>query len=116
MTSGGEPAREPLDSLARWRLIGVVATVAIVLLIPLSLAVHPGTDRGAADESTGPTFVGRERCAECHESATSAWTGSGSLAPSRRSRISSTYRPGGGAPRSTRTSRLERCAVVLSFS
>ena len=76
MTSGGGSAPEPLGSLARWRLIGVAATASIVLLIPLSLVVQPGTDRDEADGSTGPTFVGRERCAECHEAATSAWTGS----------------------------------------
>ena len=65
-----------MDPLARWRVIGVAATAAIVLMIPLSLVVHPGEDRDAADASAGPSLVGRERCASCHETATQAWTGS----------------------------------------
>ncbi len=64
------------DSLDRWRVIGVAATAAIVLLIPLSLVVSPVPGDGAGMGETGPSFVGRERCATCHEAATRAWTGS----------------------------------------
>jgi Tfp pilus assembly protein PilF len=60
--------------LERWQLAGAAATGVIVLMIPLSLVIDPGRQSTAdADE---PTFVGRERCADCHEAATEAWRGS----------------------------------------
>ncbi len=76
MTAGGDRSPSPTDPLARWKLIGAAATAAIVVLIPLSLVVQPGSGAGAGPEETGPSFVGRDRCAPCHEAATRAWTGS----------------------------------------
>ncbi len=76
MTPDGGTVQGQMAPLARWRVIGVAATAAIVLLIPFSLIVHPGTNRDAVDAPSGPSFVGRERCASCHETATLAWTGS----------------------------------------
>jgi tetratricopeptide (TPR) repeat protein len=65
------------DSLHRWRIAGVIASAVIVLTVPVYAlkesrvrAVPLATDAGAA------TFVGRESCVSCHESADSAWRGS----------------------------------------
>jgi tetratricopeptide (TPR) repeat protein len=61
--------------LERWKLAGAAATAVIALMIPLSLVIDPGGS-AVADDPTEPTFVGRERCADCHQAATEAWHGS----------------------------------------
>ncbi len=76
MTVGADRSPNSTDPLARWKLIGAIATAGIVLLIPLSLVVDPGPGANAGAEEIGPSFVGRERCAPCHEAATEAWWGS----------------------------------------
>ena len=76
MTTEGVRPPDSTDPLARWKLIGVTATAVVVLLIPLSLVVNPGPGAHADSEEIGPSFVGRERCAACHEAATRAWLGS----------------------------------------
>jgi len=77
MTADDGRAPNSKDPLARWKAIGVVATAVIVFLIPLSLVLGPGSGRGTnADETAEPSFVGRERCASCHEAATQSWLGS----------------------------------------
>jgi len=76
MTVGGDRSPSSTDPLARWKLIGAIATAAIVVLIPLSLVVGPEPGADAGSEEVGPSFVGRERCASCHEAATRAWSGS----------------------------------------
>jgi len=77
MMADGVRAPNPNDPLARWKAIGVAATAVIVFLIPLSLVLDPGSGRGTnADEAAEPSFVGRERCASCHEAATQSWLGS----------------------------------------
>ncbi len=63
------------DPLWRWRLVGLTATVAIVLSVPLYLAVRSA--RGP--RVTGPPealYVGSERCAPCHKAAYDKWKGS----------------------------------------
>ena len=62
--------------LARWRLIGVVGVAVIVLAVPLSLLVGSGPDRSDGDGAAGPTYVGRDRCIECHQQAADSWRGS----------------------------------------
>jgi len=76
MTEGGVRPSSSTDPLLRWKLAGAVATAVIVLVIPLSLVVNPGPGAEAGSEESGPSFVGRERCAPCHEAATRAWIGS----------------------------------------
>ncbi len=69
--SAGDPVR-------RWKVAGVVATTVIVLSLP-GYAVKESRQRArwdAADLAPAFTFVGRDRCAECHEDATEAWLGS----------------------------------------
>ena len=63
------------DPLRRWRLVGVAATLVIVLSVPLYLAVR--SLRGP--RVTGPPealYVGSERCAPCHKAAYDKWKGS----------------------------------------
>jgi tetratricopeptide (TPR) repeat protein len=63
------------DPLRRWRMVGVAATAAIALAIPLHLAV-----RSARAPRTEPAaearFVGSERCRACHPKAYDGWKSS----------------------------------------
>ncbi|MDP2469496.1 MAG: tetratricopeptide repeat protein [Candidatus Palauibacterales bacterium] len=66
------------DPLRRWKAAGIAATAVIVLSLPV-YAVREGRQRArweGADLTPAFTFVGRERCSECHEEATEAWRGS----------------------------------------
>jgi tetratricopeptide (TPR) repeat protein len=66
------------DPTRRWKVAGVAATAVIVLSLPV-YAVKENRQRAgwrAAKLAPAFTFVGRERCAECHEKATEAWRGS----------------------------------------
>jgi tetratricopeptide (TPR) repeat protein len=60
-----------------WKRAGTVATAIIVLTVPL-YAIKESRARAvrAADAVVADEFVGREACAECHETETEAWTGS----------------------------------------
>ncbi len=66
------------DPMRRWKIVGIVATAVIVLSLPV-YAVKESRQRAAwdaADLAPAFTFVGRDRCAECHEEETDAWRGS----------------------------------------
>jgi tetratricopeptide (TPR) repeat protein len=63
------------DAPRRWRIAGVAATAAIVLSVPLHLAVRSLRAPRAAP-STEAQFVGSERCRSCHQKAYDAWKGS----------------------------------------
>ncbi|MBE0594825.1 MAG: hypothetical protein IH616_20765, partial [Gemmatimonadales bacterium] len=58
-------------------MLGLVASLAIVLSLPLYLAREAvfGTG-GGRTAPAAVTFVGRERCVDCHEKAAEAWTNS----------------------------------------
>jgi len=65
------------DPLARWRIIGVVATAVIVLSVPawlLRQGIAPPVEADAG-EAVG-TYVGRDICRPCHEGADESWRGS----------------------------------------
>jgi len=63
------------DGLRRWRLAGVLATAAIVLAVPLHLAVRAlGAPRSAPAPSA--QYVGSERCKSCHQKEYERWKGS----------------------------------------
>src|SRR5512137_3090662 len=63
------------DPLRRWRAVGVAATAALVLSVPLYLAVR--SLRGARTAPPGEAlYVGSERCKACHAKAYDAWKGS----------------------------------------
>jgi hypothetical protein len=63
------------DPLARWKVVGVVATAVIVLSVPVWLLRRSSAVADAATEPTA-TFVGRETCRPCHEQAFASWQGS----------------------------------------
>jgi Flp pilus assembly protein TadD len=62
-------------TLRRYRIAGVAATAAIVLSVPLYLAVRSFRPPRTAPVAA-PQHVGSERCKACHEKAFTAWKGS----------------------------------------
>ncbi len=65
------------DSLAPWRLAGLIATAAIVLSFPAARWRESQLRQAAASvEETPAAYVGREKCIECHKGAYEKWAGS----------------------------------------
>jgi hypothetical protein len=65
------------EAMRGWKLAGLVAMAAIVLAIPLYVVKE--TRRRALAGPPGPpavTFVGREKCVDCHRKAYEKWLGS----------------------------------------
>ncbi|UCD24338.1 MAG: hypothetical protein JSW51_15180, partial [Gemmatimonadota bacterium] len=62
------------DPLHRWRIAGVVASLVIVATVPAYVLMESlGTrDRSRVDSSVA-TFVGREKCVDCHEVEHDSW-------------------------------------------
>jgi tetratricopeptide (TPR) repeat protein len=63
--------------LHKWKLTGIIASLVIVLIMPIYAlketrlrATQPGPVSGEV------TFVGREKCIDCHKDAYDAWRGS----------------------------------------
>ena len=73
-------AEQPRDPLRAWKIAGLVASVVIVLAVPLyglRSARGGGPDAGpVGDLGSEATFVGRDACVDCHEAANDAWLGS----------------------------------------
>jgi tetratricopeptide (TPR) repeat protein len=65
------------DELRPWKLAGAAALLVIVLSIPVYLArEQQRADPDGANYPAEARFVGRDQCADCHEAAYDAWTGS----------------------------------------
>ena len=65
-------------SLKNWEITGVIATLVIVLTVPI-YALKRTTLAGRLETmAQGPkvTFVGRDKCAECHKKEYEAWQNS----------------------------------------
>ena len=62
-------------TLRRYRIASVAATAAILLSVPLYLAVRSFRPPRTAPAAS-PQHVGSERCKACHEKAFTAWKGS----------------------------------------
>jgi predicted CXXCH cytochrome family protein len=65
------------EPLRGWKLAGLVATAVIVLCVPLHVVKE--TRRRALAGTPGPpavTFVGRDKCIDCHRKAYEKWLGS----------------------------------------
>ena len=72
----GPPPTDRLRPLgARW---ASSPRAVIVLAIPLELVLDASRRRAgrSRSEDSGPVFVGRDACADCHQAATEAWRGS----------------------------------------
>ena len=64
-------------ALYRWQVAGVIASLVIVLTVPIYvLKEQRARSTGSAADAGGATFVGRDNCVECHRSAYDAWFGS----------------------------------------
>ena len=63
-------------SLGRWETAGVIATVLIVLSVPLHLAKESYLKSRQVREVSVAAYVGRDKCTDCHKKAAEAWQGS----------------------------------------
>jgi tetratricopeptide (TPR) repeat protein len=79
----------PRTSLRRWEVVGVLATLAIVLAVPLRLAVVSA--RGPRQSaSTVALYVGSDSCKSCHQAAYEKWRKSNharAMAPAREDTV-----------------------------
>jgi Tfp pilus assembly protein PilF len=65
------------DSLQRWKISAMVATLVIILCFPLARWRQSALQNEAAlAEPAAVTYVGRRKCIECHEKAGRDWQGS----------------------------------------
>ena len=66
------------DRLNAWRITGLVATLAIILTLPLYRFIEgrrAASPSGPAVDTT-PTFVGSQACRDCHKQEYDKWKGS----------------------------------------
>ena len=66
------------DPNTAWKIAGVLATLAIVLILPLYHLNHQPSLTGSKDNSHGQAsrFVGSEACRECHKTEYDRWSDS----------------------------------------
>ena len=93
MTVSAGPAKTgndtPQSPLRRWEVVGVLATLAIVISVPLRLAVVAarGPQRPAR---TVALYVGSDACKSCHQAAYDKWRRSNhalAMAPAREDTV-----------------------------
>jgi tetratricopeptide (TPR) repeat protein len=61
--------------MVRWKIAGIIATVVIILSVPLYLIrVHYVRPKG--ETPIGATFVGSKKCMDCHKKEYDKWQGS----------------------------------------
>ncbi len=60
----------------KWITAGLIATIFIVLSMPLYLLKQQFTDQEGRGLSGGPMYVGKELCIECHKVQYELWKGS----------------------------------------
>ena len=67
-----------LDTTRRWEIIGLIATIVIILTIPAHIFKSSYRKRAASHVSHTPVayFVGREKCISCHKAEFDKWQGS----------------------------------------
>lgn len=58
--------------MQRWKLIGIIATLIIVLALPLYV-LKEKSGQTIAEEGQTATFVGSESCAKCHKKEYEEW-------------------------------------------
>jgi len=61
----------------RWNIIGIIATIIILLSVPVYILKTTYLDAGQENEVIGePKFVGKESCIECHKIEYDLWVNS----------------------------------------
>jgi predicted CXXCH cytochrome family protein len=62
-------------NMKRWKITGVIATIVIVLSVPLYLLKHESIFSGTVDVQPKPTpsFVGTRKCMDCHQKEYDKW-------------------------------------------
>ncbi len=66
------------EDLKKWEIIGIIASLVIVLSIPLYI-VKEGIEKKRSDVSSAlppASFVGRDKCVDCHKAEYDKWKGS----------------------------------------
>jgi tetratricopeptide (TPR) repeat protein len=65
------------DPLLHWKGLGIVASLTIVLTVPVYVLKEKAAgSRRPSFDSAAATFVGREKCIECHQDEYDSWHGS----------------------------------------
>ena len=93
MTVSAETPKSGIESshnpMRRWEVVGVLATLAIVLAVPLRLGVVAA--RGPRQPArTTALYVGSDSCKACHQAAYEKWRGSHhglAMAPAREDTV-----------------------------
>jgi len=64
--------------MRRWEIIGLIATIVIILTIPANILKSSYRKRAASHVSQTPAayFVGREKCVSCHKAEFDKWQNS----------------------------------------
>ena len=62
--------------MKNWKIIGIIATIVIVLSFPLYLVKSIYLDEEARPDPATAAFVGGETCIECHKPEYDLWVGS----------------------------------------
>jgi len=73
---GEQAAEARADPLRFWKHLALISALVIAVSIPLYAFLDPGPGTRGAPGGMQPTFVGRESCRACHESAYRSWEGS----------------------------------------
>ncbi len=63
------------DTMMYWKRTGLIATIIIVLAFPVYL-LRVAIENPGNQEQTGPQYVGRSTCIECHKKENDLWLGS----------------------------------------
>ncbi len=66
------------DVITTWKIIGIIATVVIILSLPLYVVKEKRRPDPAdtGGRNTGPAFVGSGKCKDCHRQEYDKWKGS----------------------------------------
>ena len=60
--------------MTSWKITGIIATIVIMLCIPVYLVKQKYTAEPVVSQPPA-TFVGGQKCAECHKSEYDKWQG-----------------------------------------
>ncbi|BBO67585.1 hypothetical protein DSCA_15150 [Desulfosarcina alkanivorans] len=68
---------EKADTMIRWKIIGIIATLVIIFSFPIYVLQEKSRQSAARDiRHHPPTFVGSDACRDCHRGEYDKWMGS----------------------------------------